>query len=242
MFLRAFLSALLAATALLLTSCIDGREELWVNADGSGRAHFRYDIPSTAAKFQGGREGIESMLDSLLERFPGATREIIVDGDRMRVEVRFAFASVQDIVKVKSSLEGGGGVPSSMRHLAGLFSVKRDGLSVDFTRTVSPGKALPTAFIPISEFQGRTLSYILHLPVVPDESTADRTENGGLTQIWEKPLTSAIRQPVVIHFKAKIPIPWWVYAGGAVAVLLVVACLVRVIKWLSQRIAAHPAA
>jgi hypothetical protein len=92
---------------------------------------------------------------------------------------------------------------------------------VDFTRTVSPGKALPSAFIPPSEFKNRKLTYILHLPVVPTESTADRFENGGLTQIWEQPLTSALRKPMVIHFKAKIPIPQWMIYS-AIGLLIVV--------------------
>ncbi|WAC18569.1 hypothetical protein OVA24_15150 [Luteolibacter sp. SL250] len=212
--LRAILSVLLAAYALLLSSCIDGREEVWLEADGSGRAHFRYNIPATAAKFQGGTEGVEELLDSLLADFPGSTSEVLMDGDRLKIEVKLAFTSVEEISKVKSSIEGKR-VPGSLEHLAGIFEVKREGLAVDFTRTVSPGKALPTAFIPSSEFRNRRLTYILHLPVVPQESTATRTENGGLTQIWDQPLSAAIRKPVVIHFKAKIPVPGWIIAAGA---------------------------
>ncbi len=211
---RTILSVFLAACSLLLSSCIDGREEVWLEADGSGRAHFRYDIPATAAKFQGGTKGVEELLDSLLADFPGSTRDVAIDGDRLRVEVKLAFASVEEISKMKSSMDGQR-VPGSMEHLAGVFDVKREGLSVDFTRTVSPGKALPTSFIPASEFRDRRLTYILHLPVVPQESTATRTENGGLTQIWDQPLSAAIRKPVVIHFKAKIPVPGWIIATGA---------------------------
>jgi len=212
--LRAILSVMLAAYTLLLSSCIDGREEVWLEADGSGRAHFRYDIPAAAARLQGGTDGVEKLLASLLEDFPGSTSAVVIDGDRLKVEVRLEFTSVDEISKIKSSLEGNR-VPGSMEHLAGIFDVKREGLSVDFTRTVSPGKALPTAFIPSSEFRDRRLIYILHLPVVPEESTATRTENGGLTQIWEQPLSTAIRKPVVIHFKAKIPVPGWIIAAGA---------------------------
>lgn len=212
--LRAILSVLLAAYILLLPSCIDGWEEVWLSPDGSGRAHFRYDIPAAAAKFQGGAKGVEELLDSLLADFPGSTREVTLDGDRLKVEVKLAFKSVEEISKMTSSLEGRR-VPGSLEHLAGIFEVKREGLAVDFTRTVSPGKALPTAFIPSSEFRGRRLTYVLHLPVVPQESTATRTENGGLTQIWDQPLSAAIRKPVVIHFKAKIPVPGWIIAAGA---------------------------
>lgn len=218
--LRSILSVLLTACILLLSSCIDGREEIWLNADGSGRANFRYDVPATAAKFQGGVHGVEELLDTLLVHFPGSTREVIIDGDRLKMVVHLVFNSLDEVSKAKSSLSGRD-MPGSLQHLAGIFDVKREGLAVDFTRTVSPGKALPTAFIPASEFRDRSLTYILHLPVVPDESTANRTEDGGLTQIWEQPLSSAIREPMVIHFKAKIPIPGWIItaAGGGLLVM-----------------------
>ncbi|RYD32409.1 MAG: hypothetical protein EOP87_12880 [Verrucomicrobiaceae bacterium] len=231
---RAILSVLLAACALLLSSCIDGREEVWLEADGSGRAHFRYDIPATAAKFQGGTEGVEDLLDSLLKDFPGSSREVAIDGDRLKVEVKLAFASVSEISKMKSSISRQR-VPGSMEHLAGIFDVKREGLSVDFTRTVSPGKALPTAFIPASEFRDRSLSYILHLPVVPEASTATRTENGGLTQIWEQPLSAAIRQPVVIHFKAKIPVPGWIIAAGVGALSVMAGGIFLMVRRIRRR-------
>ncbi|MBX3739697.1 MAG: hypothetical protein KF712_01795 [Akkermansiaceae bacterium] len=224
----------LSLAAFLLTSCIDGREEVWLAADGSGRAHFRYDIPATAAKFQGGMKGVEELLDSLLADFPGSTREVVVDGDRLKVEVKLAFKSVDEISEMTSSLEGRR-VPGSMEHLAGIFDVKREGLAVDFTRTVSPGKALPTAFIPASEFRDRRLTYILHLPVVPQESTATRTENGGLTQIWDQPLSAAIRRPVVIHFKAKIPVPGWIIAAGAGLVSVMAGGVFVVVRKMRRR-------
>lgn len=220
-FLRAIALAALAVVSLSLTSCIDGREEVWLNGDGSGRAHFTYDIPATAAKFQGGIEGVMELLDSVLKDFPSATREVTQQGDRLKVDVRLNFASADEIARISSSASGGK-APPSFKHLAGIFEVSRHLRTVDFTRTVSPGKALPTAFIPASEFKDRKLTYILHLPVVPTESTADRVEDGGLTQIWEQPLTAALRKPMVIHFKAKIPIPGWLI-GAVVGVVLGIA-------------------
>ena len=220
-FLRAAALALSAIIALLLASCIDGREEVWLNADGSGRADLAYDIPATVAKFQGGVPGVEALLDDVLKDFPGATKEVTLESGRLKVRVRLSFASADEISKISTSIAGGK-TPKQFEHIAGKFEVSRKLRTVDFTRTVSPGKALPTAFIPPSEFKNRKLMYILHLPVVPAESTADRSENGGLTQVWEQPLAAAIRKPMVIHFKAKIPVPGWLVglvAGGAVLFL-----------------------
>lgn len=220
-FFRLTALAALTLVTLLLSSCIDGREEVWLNADGSGRAHFTYDIPATAAKFQGGIDGVRELLDSELKVFPSATHEVTQEGDRLKVDVRLKFTSADEISKIRSSASRGK-APPSFQHLAGIFKVSRNLRTVDFTRTISPGKALPTAFIPASEFKNRKLTYILHLPVVPTESTADRFENSGLTQIWEQPLTSALRKPMVIHFKAKIPVPQWLIYS-AIGLLVVVA-------------------
>ena len=220
MFLRTVALAILALVSISLTSCIDGREEIWLNPDGSGRAHFTYDLPATAAKFQGGLAGVRELLDSLLVDFPSSTHEVTQQDDRLKVDVKLSFANPDEITKIRSAVSKSK-TPESIKYLTGIFEVERKLRTVDFTRTVSPGKAFPTAFIPASEFANRKLTYILHLPVVPTESTADRSENGGLTQIWEQPLASAIRKPVVIHFKANIPVPRWLVAlVGGVAILV----------------------
>ena len=38
---RHLLRCLTLAAACLLVSCIDGREEIWIEPDGGGRAEFR---------------------------------------------------------------------------------------------------------------------------------------------------------------------------------------------------------
>lgn len=218
-FFRTIAASCLALLCLAATSCLDGREEVWINADGSGRAHFTYDIPATAARLQGGIAGVETLIDSLLGDFPGSSREVTENGDRLTVDVKLPFSSPGEIKKLGDSVENAS-APKSFEHLAGIFDVKMGFPSVDFTRTISPGKALPSAFIPASEIKGRKLTYILHLPVVPTESTATRAENGGRTQIWEMSLATAMRKPLVIHFKADIPIPGWVYASAVGVILL----------------------
>lgn len=224
--LRLILAAALAFATLSLTSCLDGREEIWVNADGSGRADFTYDIPSAATRFHGGSQGVSDLLDSLLADFPDSTHEIEQHGNRLKIRVRLSFQSPAEISNLTSSVEDQK-TPKAFEHLAGKFDVHRELRTIDFTRTVSPGKALPTAFIPSSEFDGRRLVYILHLPVVPEISTATRIENGGLTQIWDRSLAETLREPLVIHFRAKIPIPGWIYATASAVVLTVIACLWR---------------
>jgi hypothetical protein len=225
--LRALLSSLLACVVLSLGSCIDGREEIWLNADGSGRADLFYDIPASAARFHGGIKGIDELLASLLKDFPTATREISENGDRLGVRVKFRFKSADEISRLADSATTGN-APRSFAYLAGQFDVQRSFTGVNFTRTISPGKALPTAFIPAGEFRDRKLTYILHLPIAASSSTANRSENGGRTLTWEQPLAAAIHKPIVVHFTAGLPS--WILAAAVITAIIVLAGVVALTR------------
>lgn len=233
-FLRFAALATIAFTSLLVSSCLDGREEVWINADGSGRADFTYEIPAQAARLRGGVEGVDRLVAELLETVPSASHEVVQEDDRLRVRVKVAFQSPDDLKSITSSGTKTKNL-ASFDHMKGIFDVQRSFRTVDFTRTISPGKALPTIIIPPSELAGRKLTYIVHLPVVPTESTATKVENGGRTLIWERPLSGAVRQPIVVHFKAKIPIPPWLIAAAAAVLLLVVTAVVALVVRRRQR-------
>lgn len=221
MSVRNFACILIGLIAALLSSCIEGREEIWLHVDGSGKADLRYDIPASAARFHQGAEGVEKLIGTLLKDFPNSRHEVVTDGDRLKIRVLLDFKSASDLDSLATSAETKK-TPASFDHLAGKFVVERSLNKIDFTRTISPGKAFPTAFIPASQFQNRKLTYILHLPLVPTESNADKTADGGRTLIWDQPLSQAIREPIVIHFKATIPIPaWMILTAIGVAVILI---------------------
>ena len=226
--------ASLAILTLSLSSCIDGREEVWLNADGSGRADLVYEIPAAAARLRGGPEGINDLVAELVKDIPSATHEVVPDGNRIKVRVRLTFQSPDQLRSLASS-QAKQKAPASFDYLAGQFEISRDFRTVNFTRTISPGKALPTVLIPPSEFKDRKLTYILHLPMVPSETTATRVENHGRTLIWEKPLSGDIRQPLIVHFKAKIPLPPWLIASAAGVMLLLLSVPVLLIVRRRQR-------
>ncbi len=207
----------------LLTSCIDCHEEIWLQPDGSGRADISYTLPAAAAKLQGGEDGVRKLVERFLAKTEGIRSpmcEVTREGDRLQIRVRADFDSANDLTEISS----GGPVkelPSAATNLAGKFEVFVSGRTVDFTRTISPGAALPGAgFMPSSTFEGRRLVYITHLPVVANESNATRTENGGRTLVWDFPLATAIKSPVTTHFKADFPIPKSLMIATALAVLI----------------------
>jgi len=209
---RHFCTWLAVLAACLLCSCIDGREEYWFQADGGGRAELTYSLPAVAAEFSGGEDAIREKIATFLngnEAFTHSSHEVVRVGDRLRVTVRVAFRSVQDLQKLSSRAQVGD-LPDAARGFTGDIHLEMKGTLLDFTRRISPGKAMPGAiFLPKRELEGRQLSYTIHLPVVPQASNATRTEDGGRTLIWEVPLAQALRQPIVTHFQARIPLPRW---------------------------------
>ena len=214
-----WLRVMAVIAACLLTSCIDCYEEIWLETDGSGRADISYTLPAAAAKFQGGEDGVRKLIGKFLaetKAIHSSTCEVTTDGDRLKIRVRAKFDSALDLKEISS----GGAMeqlPSSATNLAGKVEASVKGRTVDLTRTISPGAALPgSIFMPASNFEGHRLVYIIHLPMAAKESNATRTEDDGRTLVWDFPLEQAIRRPVSTHFKAEIPIPRWLMIAAAV--------------------------
>ena len=228
--MRHIVRVLTVTTTCVMVSCIDGREEIWLNANGSGRADVSYSLPAAAARFQGGEAGVRRLIGEFLKKTPAiatSSFEVVTDQDRLKIHILATFDSALDLKEISKgkSLEK---LPSSATHLAGEMSVGLHGRTVDFARTIAPGKALPGAiFLPVSQFQGRNLTYIIHLPAAASESNATRTEDAGRTLVWDYPLAVAIQNPVTLRFKAKIPIPAWAIAAVAGVVLLLAYFVLR---------------
>ena len=227
---RHIVRSLTVISTCVMVSCIDGREEIWLNANGSGRADVRYSLPAAAARFQGGEAGVRRLIGEFLKKTPAiatSSFEVMTEQDRLKIHILATFDSALDLKEISKgkSLEK---LPSSASHLAGEMSVDLHGRTVDFARTIAPGKALPGAvFLPASQFQGRHLTYIIHLPTAASESNATRTEDAGRTLVWDYPLAVAIQNPVTLRFKAKIPIPPWLVVAGAAVVFLLAYFTVR---------------
>lgn len=207
-----------------LASCIDGREEIWLAADGSGRADVCYSFPASAAKLQGGADGVERIVDGFLKNTPAlasSSYEVTTDAERVKVRIRASFKSALDLRDVTAG-DSAGKLPSSAGNLAGKVKLALQGMSMDFCRTISPGSALPgCSFMPASQFANRQLTYIIHLPEAATDSNATRIDDAGRTLIWEFPLAQAILSPVTTRFKVPIPIPSWLVATSAAAVLII---------------------
>ncbi len=231
-------SFIAAFIALLLSSCLDCREEVWLNPDGSGRIDISYTLPAAVAKLQGGEEGIRNMLGKALvanDVIKSPRYEVITLGDRLTIRVRAAFHSALDLKRATGGAEMGK-LPSSAANLAGKVEAKLSGRSIAFKRTITAGAALPGAFfMPPSSFKGHQLTYIIHLPIAAKHSNATHTEDSGRSLIWEIPLDKAIQKPVTTEFVAEIPVPKWFIPAAVGSSIFILIFMIYIWRRLRQR-------
>jgi len=236
--MRPLLLASVCLIAGLLTSCFEGKEEFWLNANGSGAAEITYDVPAKALAVAGGEKAIRESVDELIHESVGIrceALEISSTGDRTKVHVRIAFDSVLKVADLSKPGQTET-MPATLKHLVGEFEFKREGRAVFFSRTVSPNRALAGGlFIPRKDIEGRRLVYVMHLPEVPVSSDATRTEDGGKTLVWEFSFAEALKHPVVTSIRANIPIPAWVIAATVVVVVVLLGAIYWLIRLLLRR-------
>jgi len=220
---------LLLGAAFLLSSCIDSREEYWLQTDGSGRAELTYHLPAGAAAVHGGESGIRQMVTDFLAQTPeltAATCEVATEENRLRVHISTAFESAMDIKDIAAgdSLKA---LPAAASALIGEIAADLRGRTLDFRRSIAASEALPgAAFLPASQLKGHRMTYIMHLPAAPIESNATRTEDAGRTLVWDIPLAQAVNDPITTRFRMNVPIPWGIVSAIATPVLLAACALV----------------
>lgn len=236
--MKCVLFPLMAILLMLLNSCIDGDEEVFIHADGSGRMKVQYRVPSMVMSDKDSAELVE-----LIERKVGREDKLTLITNRVEekhgqkvIEIEIAATSVielQELLVENESLTGGGAAPGKsnkmLQSLLGDAQVDVDGGIVGVTRDVNLDSLL-------SEYLGKRgatllgdseFRYTVHLPEAAEQSNAHDILSGGKTLKWTFLLRECQQHPIRMEFKAPIPIPWWIYA-----LLVMVICGLVFVGWL----------
>jgi hypothetical protein len=214
--------------AMALASCIDGREEIWIEHDGSGRVDVNYQIPASAALLQGGEAGIKKLLQDFLSTttaLSSSTAEVTKIQERFQIRVRASFKSALELQKLTQRPPGHplpAAATATATALAGQVKWVTHGLTLDYSRALDFSNAMPgAAFLPTRQLLGHKLSYILHLPEAATDSNATFRDATGKTLTWEFPVAELIRKPTSMQFTMPIPLPRWLLVFvGAIAILV----------------------
>jgi hypothetical protein len=230
-FLAIFLTTL---GCLILNSCFDVREEIWIKPDGSGRAEVNYSVPSSALALAGGENGIQDEIQRIFDSEPELRLDEFVatsSGGDTNIRIKASTDSMLSLIDMQDN-EVLKNLPEAASGFAGEFDVKLDGLAISFDRRINLQKTLGIASLVISgeQRQKRKLTYIIHLPNKPESHNAPSTADAGRTLIWNYTLGDALSSPISTSFIVKIPIPWWAYAGVALLLALLAWSLTKLIR------------
>jgi hypothetical protein len=210
---------------LLVTSCLDSHEEVWLNDDASGKARIRISLPLHAVRAHGGEKGIRSIITDYFQSTPAFTSHTVatsVTQGQLEIDVSMTFDDVFALKETASS-EAYRNFPAAAEDLLGTSKVDIRGSDLNFHRRIDLTHAIPgSAFIPRDQLKDRKLVTIIHLPKAASSHNAHAAENSGATLIWTTPLTSALREPINQIFTMQIPTPWLTIGSIALPIILLI--------------------
>lgn len=209
---------------LLVSSCLDSHEEVWLNADASGKARVQLSLPLSAVAANGGEQGIRTIITEYFEATPAFTSHTLatkVKEDQLEIDVFMTFDNAFEL-QVATSGPSFQELPETARDLLGKVEVKIQGRNLNLHRSIDLTKTFPgSAFIPGDQLKDHKLITIIHLPKAASSHNAHAAEDSGKTLIWTTPVASAFREPVNQIFTMEIPLPWLKICLMALAVVLV---------------------
>lgn len=224
--------SLMSMMLLLLNSCIDGEEEIFVNADGSASMKVKYQVPgmifsakdadelvALVGKEVGSHAGLRLVTNRVDSEKGQRIIRIEVETDAvMELDGMFDDVSPEDDAEQSKT-------DQLWRCLLGEMEVNVDGLSVGVIRKVDLAPLLneylgekSASLLGESEFR-----YVIHLPEAVKQSNAHEVTADGRTLKWRYKLRECKKKPIVMDLQVPISLPWWVKAGACGLVLLTLA-------------------
>ena len=223
---KALRLGLIFLAAVLFSGCLDYDEEMWLNANLSGRVAMTISVPEELVNGKTGMEKdmSEQGVRSDVEKIPGVTLESFEsfrDAGKVIAKLRIAFDNVEKLTRHEQGVAESG--PAS---LLGAITLREESGKVIFERTLrvmpqtkSEGVAKDFLTKSLSSllFSKNHLSYKVHLP--GEIVTANSQHIDGKERVveWKYSLAQAMREPPVMKVEWKKTLPWgWILMTGAI--------------------------
>jgi len=224
------LRLLLFLPVLLLNSCIEGEEEIWINGDGSGRLIAHYSLPKLALKQIGDPKDYVRAIKLVDEKEDGIEVQVItfeiIEGKAI-LHLEATFDDALDLLEIAERnesifVEEAAADPAQMDAISGEIDLGIDGFSPTFKRAVSLGPIFPVQVQRFPKMLGSSyFKYTIHLPAEVKETNAHEVSPDKRTVTWNFLLKDYIDQPMVMSVRTKFPVPWWIFAILAAIVFLI---------------------
>ena len=220
--MKYLLNALLCAALLLLSSCIDGDEEIFLRADGGARVLAIYRVPTLLLSVQDAED-----LRSSIENEVGSAKNLKLltnkvekhQGNRVitfEIETDDVMALEGVLAEHDPALQMSKG-DKILHAIIGRMVVNIEGFSVKLIREVQLEPLLDEYLGSngASMLGDSTFRYTVHLPDAVESSNAHEVFNEGRTLKWTHKLIDSSTSPIIMTLTAPIPIPGWMFVLAA---------------------------
>ena len=229
----------LLAPLFFLVSCIDGEEEITVNADASGTFTARYEFPSAVAA----RMGPPARYRKELQRIDEEEDSIEITHMEIGfVRGKLIFhidANLDDVTKLlevaerqrKKFVEGTGVEASELDVFLGGIDFALNGTQIDFSRAMALGPMFPDAvrdnprLLMDSQFR-----FKINLPIGVESSNAHEVSADGKSMAWSFMLRDYIDEPIEMEFRTKPLIPWWAWIVLPLTLIAILFLIWKVVR------------
>ncbi|MEN8848053.1 MAG: hypothetical protein ABF377_08285 [Akkermansiaceae bacterium] len=227
---------------LLLNSCIEGEEEIWINLDASGKIRAHYEFPPALKAQIGDPDVIVATLRAVDEGEDGIEIQALsfeMVGRQLIFHLEATFDDATDLLAVsernmETIVEETGMDPEQADAISGKITFAMNGMSPSFQREISLAGMFPGMVARNPKLLGESnFRYLIHLPFPVTETNAHQVLNDGKTLSWTFLLRDHVSEPMALSLQTKILIPWWVWGLLLVGLVLLV-LLVRQIFWRSN--------
>ena len=224
--------------ALMLVSCIEGDEEIFINADGSGKVKLIYKVPTLLLDEQASQALTESVNQNVGgdENLRLITNRVDQSKGQKLIVIE---VEADDVMKLHlpeaGPYEGDDTEPQPINILdtiIGNVGVKLQGLQTHIQRDVNLAPLLEEKFGEgaLSGLGAAEFKYALHLPVPAQSTNAHEVENNGKTLKWTYRLSEMKEKPIQLLVTSRVPIPWWIYAAGGAVIFLIILMIFIVLR------------
>lgn len=219
--------AVLPLCCLFLHACIEGEEDVWIGADGAARVKAVYRVPAIALSQREADEFTKTLEHELgtNENLRLVTNRVdTVRGTRViNIEIE-----TDDLLRLEGMMPEhppDAELPKAdkiLHALLGHIDARLDGRRAVLRREVDIKPLLDeylgkNSAVMLSDSEFR---YTVHLPSAVEGTNAHDVSDDRRTLRWRYNLAGLKGKPMVMQLSAVAPVPWWLYALGAVAVLL----------------------
>ena len=223
-----------ALFALLLASCIEGEEEIWLERDGSGHMEATYRMPTVVIQKLGGPEEFVRSLTEAAARDPHvAITEASHEARSGVVTLRFS-ANFDDLRKLATFPQrqfrdpDRPDVPVREEVLFGQTEIDVSWRGISYQRTIDLSSLLqsnPMArnFVRVPGLlRDSSFHYILNLPASATETNATTSSGDGQRLEWHFLLKDHVSSPMHLKARGKIPLPGILWFLGLIPLLALV--------------------